>query len=64
MKVMIFVLDNLNIGETIQDKLLELYESWNNMYLLSRSEEFSETDLKDFEVCELFRNYAIYIELY
>src|SRR6185437_12003644 len=35
-KVMIFVLDNLNIGESIQNKLLKLYEDWNNMYLLSR----------------------------
>jgi hypothetical protein len=59
MKVMIFVLDNLNIGETIQEDLLELYESWNNMYLLSRSEEFSESDLVDFEVCNLIRNYSI-----
>jgi hypothetical protein len=50
MKVMIFVLDNLNIGETIQKKLLKLYEDWNNMYLLSRSEEFTDSDLNEFEV--------------
>ncbi|KAF0425586.1 hypothetical protein F8M41_006343 [Gigaspora margarita] len=35
MKVMIFVLDNLNINESIQNKLLKLHEDWNNMYLLS-----------------------------
>ena len=52
MKVMIFVLDNLNIGKTIQKKLLKLYENWNNMYLLSRSEEFTNSDLNDFEVCK------------
>ncbi|KAF0482703.1 zn-finger domain-containing protein [Gigaspora margarita] len=35
MKVMIFVLNNLNIGESIQNKLLKLYKDWNNMYLLN-----------------------------
>ena len=35
MKVMIFVLDNLNISKTIQVQLMKLYESWNNIYLLS-----------------------------
>ena len=50
MKAMIFVLNNLNIGETIQKKLLKLYEDWNNMYLLSRSEEFTDSNLKEFEV--------------
>ena len=64
MKVMIFVLDNLNIGESIQVKLIELYKSWNNMYLLSYSEEFSESDIEEFEVCKLIRNYAIYFELF
>jgi hypothetical protein len=58
MKVMIFVLDNLKISETIQEDLLELYESWNNMYILSRSEEFSEKDLNDLQVCKLFRKYS------
>jgi hypothetical protein len=50
MKVMIFVLDNLNIDESVQNKLLKLYEDWNNMYLLSRYEEFTDSDLNDFEV--------------
>ncbi|KAF0528486.1 hypothetical protein F8M41_013112 [Gigaspora margarita] len=49
MKVMIFVLDNLNIDKSIQNKLLKLYEDWNNMHLLSRYEEFTDNDLKDFE---------------
>ena len=34
------------------------------MYLLSRSEEFSESDIEEFEVCKLIRNYAIYFELF
>ncbi|KAF0539692.1 hypothetical protein F8M41_006951 [Gigaspora margarita] len=49
MKVMIFILDNLNIGQTIQKKLLKLFEVWNNMYILSCYEEFTESDLNDFE---------------
>jgi hypothetical protein len=64
MKVMIFVLDNLDISESIQVKLMELYENWNNMYLLSRSEEFSDSDLEEFEVFKLFRNYAILFKLF
>ena len=52
MKVMIFVLDNLNIGELLNKKFLKLYENWNNMYILSRYEEFTNTDLNDFEVCK------------
>jgi hypothetical protein len=52
MKVMIFVLDNLDIDEPVLNKLLKLYEDWNNMYLLSRFEEFTDSDLKDFEVCK------------
>ena len=51
MKIMIFVLDNLNIDESIQKKLLKLYKDWNNMYILSRNEQFTDSDLKDFEVC-------------
>jgi len=51
MKVMIFVLDNLNISESLNKKLLKLYEDWNNMYIISRYEKFSDKDLNDFEVC-------------
>ena len=51
MKVMIFVLDNLSIDESIQKKLLKLYKDWNSMYILSQNEEFSDSDLNDFEVC-------------
>jgi len=50
MKVMIFVLDNLDISEALNKKLLNLYEVWNNMYIMSRSEEFDDQSLKDFEV--------------
>ncbi|KAF0461432.1 hypothetical protein F8M41_000425 [Gigaspora margarita] len=54
MKVIIFVLDNLNIGKTIQKKLLKLYEVWNNIYILSHYKEFTEYDLNDFEFFKWF----------
>ena len=57
MKVMVFVIDNLynnqqNIELSTKNKeLTSLYQEWNEMYLISRYEEFSESDLKKFEVC-------------
>ena len=57
MKVMLFVVDNLydenedGIDNFVDnDDLTELYEKWNEMYILSRYEEFSESALKKFEV--------------
>ncbi|GES87417.1 hypothetical protein GLOIN_2v1879550 [Rhizophagus clarus] len=53
--VMIFVIDNLydeNNNEVDNfvnnDDLTKLYEYWNEMYILSRYEEFSESDLEKF----------------
>ncbi|GET52140.1 hypothetical protein GLOIN_2v1783703 [Rhizophagus irregularis DAOM 181602=DAOM 197198] len=55
MKVMIFVIDNLydeNNNEVDNfvnnDDLVKLYKYWNEMYILSRYEEFSESDLEKF----------------
>jgi len=57
MKVMIFVVDNLydenddEIDDFVNNNdLTELYEKWNEMYILSRYEEFSENDLAKFKV--------------
>jgi hypothetical protein len=60
MKVMIFVVDNLY---SKNDKMMEnfisnnnltkLYEYWNEMYILSRSEEFSERYLTKFQVIKI-----------
>jgi hypothetical protein len=57
MKVMIFVVNNLygkndKIIENFvsNENLAKLYESWNEIYILSRSEEFSESDLVKFKV--------------
>lgn len=52
MKIMVFVIDNLfedNIN--IKNKeLIEVYVKWNNMYILTRKESFSENDLIKLEV--------------
>jgi len=57
MKVMIFVIDNLydDDDDTVENfvnnyDLVELYQCWNEMYILSRSEEFSESNLVKFNV--------------
>jgi len=54
---MVFVLDNLyskndkGVDNFISNNdLVKLYVSWNEMYILSRSEEFSESDLVKFKV--------------
>ena len=47
MKVMLFIIDNLYVGNDKEvenfvsnNNLAILYEKWNEMYILSRSEEF------------------------
>jgi hypothetical protein len=57
MKVMVFVIDNLyqentKVKNSVKNKdLVELYETWNNMYAISRYEMFKESDLNKFKVC-------------
>lgn len=57
MKVMVFVIDNLyedtkGIENFIKNKnLVKLYETWNDMYAISRYEMFKESDLNKFKVC-------------
>ena len=55
MKVMIFVVDNLykgnknNIENFVENqKLLEVFTKWNKMYMMSRLEIFTESDLENF----------------
>jgi hypothetical protein len=57
MKVMVFVIDNLynnniqNIEFFVENKELTiLYKEWNEMYIMSRYDEFTESDLKKFKV--------------
>ncbi|EXX59436.1 uncharacterized protein OCT59_000883 [Rhizophagus irregularis] len=58
MKIMVFVVDNLyssNTNNNITNNFLnnndvvKLYQNWNEMYILSRSEKFSENDLIKFK---------------
>ncbi|RHZ88371.1 hypothetical protein Glove_23g195 [Diversispora epigaea] len=44
MKIMVFVVNDLQIED-----LSEVYVKWNEMYLLSRSEKFKESDLENFQ---------------
>jgi hypothetical protein len=60
MKIMVFVVDNLysTNNNTVDNflnnnDLINLYQNWNEMYILSRSEEFSESDLIKFKVNEI-----------
>jgi len=57
MKVMVFVVDNLynenpkGVEDFIKNKdLTQLYETWNEMYAISRYEMFKESDLFKFKV--------------
>jgi hypothetical protein len=45
MKIMVFVVDGLH-----SKNLSDVYVKWNEMYLLSRLENFKESDLQDFQV--------------
>ena len=57
MKVIIFVVDNLYNDDDVMVEnfisnydLTKLYQYWNKIYILSRLEEFSESDLVKFNV--------------
>src|ERR1041384_7695876 len=45
MKVMVFIIDEL-----YDKKLSKVYIKWNKMYMMSRLEEFTESDLIKFQV--------------
>ena len=74
MKQLVFVIDGLilavhksNINENEakrQDKqLVDLYVTWNKMYLLSRQEVFSHSELNEFQVIILIFIYHNFIYL-
>jgi hypothetical protein len=52
MKIMVFVIEDIlkNKSDRINKLLVNLYLSWNNMYLMSRKNQFSENELVDFQV--------------
>ena len=58
MKVMLFVMDNLykenikGVENFVKNKdLTQIYETWNEMYAISRYEMFKESDLNKLKVC-------------
>ena len=61
MKVMVFVVDNIydennkivNNNFIKNSDLVKLYQSWNEMYIMSRYEKFSESDLITFKVSKI-----------
>jgi len=67
MKVMLFVVDNLynqntnNTEDYVENKYLtSLYQNWNEMYIISKYEKFTENDLIKFQVC-IYYLYDFYI---
>ena len=57
MKIMVFVVDNLytenknNVENFVENKkLTEVYVKWNKMYMMSRSEIFTESGLEIFRI--------------
>jgi hypothetical protein len=53
MKIMVFVIDDIyqdNIQNIKNKELTTLYKEWNEMYIISRYEEFGESDLIKFKV--------------
>jgi len=69
MKIMLFVVDNLynqntnNTENYVENKYLaSLYQNWNEMYIISKYEKFTESDLIKFQVCIIY--IIIFILLY
>ena len=55
MQITIFVIDGLleNKSESINKKLINCYIKWNEMYTISRYDNFTEADLKEFDVSNI-----------
>jgi hypothetical protein len=68
MRQLVFVVDGIistlykpnytiNQAKSMDKQLVQLYVDWNNMYIFSRKDEFTETDLEVFKVCKF--NYTL-----
>lgn len=64
MRQLVFVVDGIieklhknnyttNEAKNMNKQLVELYINWNKMYIFSRKDEFTESDLHIFQVCLL-----------
>ncbi|RHZ76803.1 hypothetical protein Glove_192g37 [Diversispora epigaea] len=70
MKVMVFVIDNLykenknNVEDFVENrKLSEVYAKWNKIYMMSRSEIFTESDLENFQK-DTFEWAKLFVEIF
>ena len=52
----------VNQAKYMNKQLVQLYVDWNKMYIFSRKDEFTESDLKTFKVSKF--NHIIYINMY
>jgi len=63
MKQLVFVVDDIIVAHhkpiynmiqvtSMNKQLVQLYVDWNHMYLFSRRDEFTESNLKAFKVCK------------
>ena len=63
MRQLLFVVDGIittlhkstytaNLSKSIDKKLVQLYIDWNQMYIFSRKDEFTESNLKTFQVIQ------------
>ncbi|RHZ88405.1 hypothetical protein Glove_23g140 [Diversispora epigaea] len=69
-KVMVFVVDNLykenenNVKNFVENKkLLEVYAKWNKMYMMSRLEIFTESNLENFRK-DTFEWTKLFVEIF
>lgn len=73
MRQLVFIVDGIiitlhkpdytvNQAKYMDKQLVQLYVDWNKMYIFSRKDEFTESDLKTFKVSKF--NYIIYINMY
>ena len=64
MRQLVFVVDGIIVSlhkpdfttsqaKKMDEKLVQLYVDWNNMYIFSRKDKFTESDLKAFQVSNL-----------
>ena len=73
MRQLVFIVDGIiitlhkpdytvNQAKYMDKQLVQLYVDWNKMYIFSRKDKFTESDLKTFKVSKF--NYIIYINMY
>lgn len=50
MKIILFALDNLTSDENLNKNLCDLFSLWIDMYIWSRQQGYTDSDLNEFEV--------------